>query len=186
MAALQPRDEAFRRALNGIAARLPVPLPARDIRVDLLGGEALELDRSLAQFLAQRPVRRAQGDGGQDGVAAARQQFETAARGRLVLGLGKDAAPGGDHRVSGEDMGRVARRGQRLFARHAAGIIARQFRLERRLVDIGGRDRVRCHPQPREQFAAARAGGSEDQARRGHRAGCHDRIIAAPDRRGPA
>ena len=115
-------------------------------------------------------------------MAPTGKEFEAAPRGRLVFGLGQDAAPGGDHRVACKDMGVFARSGLGLFACHAFGIVARKLRLGRRFVDIGGR-----HAQPREQFAAARAGGSENQARRAHRTSLRlCRLIAGPDRHGPA
>ena len=104
-----------------------------------------------------------EGEAGVDAMRAAGELAE--AGGRLLdqLGLGQDAAADGDHRVGGEDeragqlrivLGEIHRRGE-LLLRQAAGEIARQLVLLRRLVDRRRHDAVGLNADLAEQCEAA-------------------------------
>src|SRR3546814_2691591 len=80
MAARNPRDQAFRAALDGIAAGLAVPLAAGEVGAHFLFGQRLEAYLRLAQPLTQRAVGGEQGDGGEHAVAAARHQLRSEER----------------------------------------------------------------------------------------------------------
>ena len=160
MAALQPGYQPFGRTLDGIAARLAVPFAAGQIGGDLGLAERLELELGLGDFFAQRAVGGLERDGREHPVASAGEQFEALARGRLVLGLGQDAPADCDDGVARQHMGAVAGDRLGLLARHALGIYARQFGGVRGLVDLRGQHARGRDPEPREQFAPARTGGS--------------------------
>ena len=179
MAAVDALDQPFGGTLDGVAARLALPFSGREIGGDFLGGQAFEAHNRFAHPVAQSPVGRAQRDGREHAVTAARHQFEAVACARFLLGLGQDATPDCDHRVASKGMRLVSARSFGLLARHAPGIIARQLALQRRLVDIGRGNARRFDPEPREQFAPARAGRCEDELVRGQiRWGP---LIAGPD-----
>ena len=169
MAAGNRDDQALGAALDGIAAGLALPFAAGDIGFDLGMAELLEAHDRLAQAFAQGAVGAAQRDGRKHAVAAAGEQGEAGARGRLVFGLGQNAAAASDHRVARQYAGIRRGYGQRLFAGHAAGIVARHFAGLRGFVDVGGLDRVWRYTKAHDQFAPAGTGRCQDEL--GHQLG---------------
>ena len=96
-------------------------------------------------------------------MTAAGEQFEAIPRDRFLLGLRQDTPSHSDHGIACQNEIFVGSYGFGFLPRHTFRIIARQFGPAWRFVDIGGSDSVRDNAQTAEQFAATRAGGSEDE-----------------------
>jgi len=135
-----------------------VPFPAREVGGDLFRREILEAHVSFAQPFAERAAGRQQRHGREHPVAAAGEQLEALARRGFVLGFGEDPPSHGDDRIACQHESLGIRGRQGFLARHAPGMVARQFVLARGLVDAGVNHPDRLDPQPREQFAPPRAG----------------------------
>src|ERR1700674_2652177 len=91
--------------LDRITAGLAVPLAAREISRQLLLAQPLEGDLADHATECQIAAGGQQRNSAINPVAAARQQVEAGAGGRLVLGFRQDAATARDDRVGGEDEG---------------------------------------------------------------------------------
>ena len=98
-------------------------------------------------------------------MTAAGKQRQARPRRRFILGLGQDAAAGGDHRISGQHDGAGMAAGdqRRLLTRQAFGMGARLLTGLHSFVQIGRIDRIGHQPQPGQQIEPARAGRSENQ-----------------------
>ena len=117
-------------------------------------------------------------------MPAPRQLIETAPGLGLGFGLWQDQTAARDHRITGKDnraFRQVKLTGcNRLFMRHAARIISRQFAAMRGFVNIGGKNQVGNNPDLRQQVETTRRGRGENQ--RGSAAvhpalhGCHPRL----------
>tara|TARA_B100000678_G_scaffold115441_1_gene96580 strand:+ start:154 stop:516 length:363 start_codon:yes stop_codon:yes gene_type:complete len=118
----------------------------------------LNITHRFAQPFTDGAVRCAKGDGGKDAVATTRQQFEAFAGRGFVFGFGQDAAARGYDRVAGEYVAVTGCGSLRLFARHALCIVARQFALMGRFIDVRGIDGSRRQPEACEKFAPAGTG----------------------------
>ena len=96
-------------------------------------------------------------------VPAAGEQGQEAPRLGLVGRLAQYAAAYADHGIRGQHQGFHRRQRQGLLPRQAGGQPVRLLGLLRCLVDLGRDHLVRHHADARQQFQAARAGGSQDQ-----------------------
>ena len=159
MAARQEADERFGAALDRVAAGLAEPFAAREIVVDLGGGERLERDDRVGDPGSHLAGRVDHADRGQTMVAPARQLAEQVALDFQRVGGRQDAAAERDRRVAGKhDLALGARNGAGLLDREAKRVRARRFGLARRFVDVGRFHARRHDAEPREQVAPAGRG----------------------------
>ncbi len=158
-------------ALRRVAAGLAAPFAGGEIGLDVLVGQPLEAHAGLDEALAEGLLRRHQADRGMDAVVAAGEQPQALRRLVEQLRLRQDAPADRDHGVGGEDVGAFelvvephhGERGFGLAARQPRGAGARQFAALRRLVDVGGAQRVGLDAGLIDQREPARRAGGEHE-----------------------
>ncbi len=168
MAPRKEADKGFGAALDRIAARLAHPLAAFDIPVDLRRAQHLEGDDGIGDANPRPTVRIDDADPRPDMMPPSRKQAEHAPQIGFVDGLFEDAAAHRDRRVTRKhDLVRRALDRERLALGEARDIGARKLALQRRFVDVGGRDAGGRDADPRQQFTPARRGRGEHQMSHG-------------------
>ena len=89
--AVDPLDEPPAEALDRVRAGSPLPLPARDVRLDDCSGESTRNVTSVSSCATTSSSAAEQADAGDDRVRAAGQLVEHVRRRRRVGGLAVDA-----------------------------------------------------------------------------------------------
>jgi hypothetical protein len=136
--------------LRGVTAGFAAPFARGEIGLDVVLRQALEAHACFDQALPVGLLRRHQADRGVDAMIASGQ--EPQALGSFVdqLGVGQDAPAHRHHGIGGEDVSALQlfvgahqiERHLGLGAGEPIGAGARQFSAPRRLVDVGGAQRV--------------------------------------------
>ena len=155
----------------GVAAGLAAPFAGSEISFNVFFGEPFEAHARFDIALTKSLLRRHQADRSVDAVIAPGKQSQALRRLVEQFRLRQNAPADGDNGVGGQNVGPFevivdAHHAERCFglvAREPGGIGARQLAPLRRLVDIGGPQRVGFDADLVDKRKPARRAGGQNQ-----------------------
>lgn len=152
--------------LNTIPPRGAHPLPTIEKGSRFGRRQSLETDTRLGEAGPDVAIRRRDGDAGDHPVAPTRYQAKHSSCLRAVSGLAQNPSTHTDDGVGANDKGvwMASRHGARFREGEARRGLARAFRFEHRLINVGRDNAIWSHPGLRQEIKAAGTGAGENSA----------------------